>query len=198
MKAATFKTSEDKEPPFVGRTLLLLPKCKSDTFANVFVVFTTKKEEKSLKMKYICRRKDTTKTINKKLYKQMIRKLFLAVCIAALSVTAWADDTQTVTVGGTTIGKTVQQITFEGDAIVLHFTDGTTEQTDNLSSVKIEFSTASAVRTLNRNNSQEPVYVFDMTGKLVSTMAKANQLDALNKGMYLIKKGKQTVKLIKN
>ena len=120
----------------------------------------------------------------------MTKKLLLIVCIAALSVTAWADDTQTVTVGGTTIEKTVQQITFEGGAIVLHFTDGTTEQTDDLASVKIEFSTASAVRTLNRDNSEAPVQVFDMT-------ATTAQLDVLQKGIYLVKKGKQTVKLIK-
>ncbi len=129
----------------------------------------------------------------------MTKKLLLIVCIAALSVTAWADDTQTVTVGGTTIDKTVQQITFEGGAIVLHFTDGTTEQTDDLASVKIEFSTASAVRSLNRDNSEAPVQVFDMTGKLVATYKTATtaQLDVLQKGIYLVKKGKQTVKLIK-
>ena len=82
---------------------------------------------------------------------------------------------------------------------MLHFTDGTTEQTDDLASVKIEFSTASAVRSLNRDNSEAPVQVFDMTGKLVATYktATAAQLDVLQKGIYLVKKGKQTVKLIK-
>lgn len=131
----------------------------------------------------------------------MTRKLIFALSVAAFTAsTALADNTQTVSVNGATVDKIVEQITFEGDYIVLHFTDGTTEQSDDFKSVKIEFSVATAIRTLNRDSSNAPVQVFDMTGKLVSTMktADASQLDALGKGVYMIRKGKQTIKLIKN
>ncbi|MBO4825895.1 MAG: T9SS type A sorting domain-containing protein [Prevotella sp.] len=131
----------------------------------------------------------------------MTKKMLLVLCLAALtSTTVWGDNTQTVTINGATVEKNVTRITFEGDYIVLHFADGSSEQSDDFASVKIEFSVPSAVRTLNRDNSQQAVLVFDMTGKLVATYptANANQLDALQKGAYIIKKGKQTVKLIKN
>ena len=129
----------------------------------------------------------------------MMKRLLFVLCFGALTMIAWADDTQTVTFNGATIEKNVTQITFEGGYIVLHFADGTTEQTEDLASVKIEFSVPSAIRYLNRDLSDSSVQVFDLSGKHVATYKNLEntQLESLVKGVYLVKKGTKTVKLIK-
>ncbi len=129
----------------------------------------------------------------------MMKRLLFVLCFGALTMIAWADDTQTVTFNGATIEKNVTQITFEGGYIVLHFADGTTEQTEDLASVKIEFSVPSAIRYLNRDLSDASVQVFDLSGKHVATYKNLEntQLESLVKGVYLVKKGTKTVKLIK-
>ena len=62
-----------------------------------------------------------------------MKKTFLAFGCLLMSLGALADDVQTVTIGGTTVNKTVTQITFSGDDVILHFSDNSTQTADILS-----------------------------------------------------------------
>ena len=70
-----------------------------------------------------------------------MRKQFLLLCLAMVfSTSAWADDTQTVTINGRDVAKTVKQITFSGDNVILHYADGTKESATDMELVTITFT----------------------------------------------------------
>lgn len=86
-----------------------------------------------------------------------MKKHLLSFLLALMFTGAsWADDTQTVTIDGAAAGKTVKQITFNGDKIILHFTDNTTYEGEDLSLVVITFNNASGIsktsQTLDTGN----------------------------------------------
>ena len=73
-----------------------------------------------------------------------MRKQLLSLCLVMLSTgMAWADDTQTVTIDGRDIAKTVKKITFSGDDVILHYADGSTESATDMELVKITFTPSS-------------------------------------------------------
>lgn len=70
-----------------------------------------------------------------------MRKQLLSLCLALLSTgMAWADDTQTVTINGRDVAKTVKKITFSGDYIILHYADGTSESATDMELITITFT----------------------------------------------------------
>ena len=73
-----------------------------------------------------------------------MRKQLLSLCLALLSTgMVWADDTQTVTINGRDMAKTVKKITFSGDDVILHYADGTTESATDMELVTITFKPSS-------------------------------------------------------
>jgi pectate lyase len=73
----------------------------------------------------------------------MKKRLTTAWTLVALPLAMWADGGQTVSVDGTTVNKTVKEITFSGTDVELSFTDGTTLTAD-MSTVNIAFSNTGA------------------------------------------------------
>lgn len=59
--------------------------------------------------------------------------------MALSGVTASADTTQTVTIDGSEVSKTVSSLTFDGDNVIITYADATTETVD-MESLVIEFA----------------------------------------------------------
>lgn len=74
----------------------------------------------------------------------MRKILFVTSLLLGLTVSsqaAIASDTQTITINGRTVEKTAVELAFDGDNVVLHFSDGT-EETADMESVAIAFDNA--------------------------------------------------------
>jgi len=108
--------------------------------------------------------------------------------LLATAVPAQADDTQIVTIGGQKIEKPVSRLTFDGDKVVLHFTDDTTQEAD-MEDVTIAFSIVNAMTSLKAEASDAPLAYFDMNGRQLKKAPK--------KGPFIIQKGKKVVKIMK-
>ena len=96
--------------------------------------------------------------------KKLLLSLFLSLMFASIT---WADDTQTVTVDGADTGKTVKQITFNGDKIILHYTDNTTYEGEDLSLVVITFNNATGISKPNQVLDTNAVW-YDLSGRRLS------------------------------
>jgi len=103
------------------------------------------------------------------------------------TMTALADNVQVVTVNGQKVSKTVTRITFSDDNVVLHYSDGTTQNVD-MENVTIVFTVVDALKALQAIDSEEPVLYFDLQGRQLKK--------APAKGSYIMKKGNKIVKLL--
>ena len=117
-----------------------------------------------------------------------ILKPMAMTCLLALALSAQAEGGQVVTINGKTVEKVVTRITFEGDNVVLTYTDKTTETVD-MAHVSIVFTVTDAVKALSKEPENAPITYFDLSGRQLK--------DAPQQGGYLIKKGNTVVKLIK-
>lgn len=108
--------------------------------------------------------------------------------MAAGTLATFADNVQVVTVNGQRQAQTVTKMTFNGDNLVLNFSDGTT-QTVDMASVVITFTIADAVKALaTATNKDAPTLFFDLSGRQLK--------QAPQKGAYIMKKGDKIVKLL--
>lgn len=140
------------------------------------------------------------------------RILFLLACLLT-SVGLFADNSQTLTINGEVVEKTVVKMTFDGDQVVLHFPDQTTE-TVAMSAVVLSFEWTSdtGVYSLKHDAGDElnieglapgtVVTLYDAAGHrlMTTTAAEASaQLSAkgLKTGVYLLKAGHHVVKFQK-
>lgn len=120
----------------------------------------------------------------------MKRQILVFSCLL-LSFVAVADDVQTVTIGDASVDKTVRQITFSGDDVILHFTDNTTATEDMGVEVKIAFElSATYLESINAQlstfNSQR---VYDLRGRYMG-----ESLDGLRAGVYIMNGKKVVIK----
>jgi len=116
-------------------------------------------------------------------------------------------------INGEKVEKVVARITFEGDNVVLTFSDQTA-QTADMENVKLSFTPEdlTAIGTIrnavNKTFSIEglepgtEITVYNADGKQVLTTHASEDLTilkmtSLKKGVYLMKAGKQVVKFIK-
>ena len=78
-----------------------------------------------------------------------MKKRIIAVSLALMSLclSANADVVQTLTINGQTVEKTVTQLTFSGDNVVLHF-EGS-EESYALDDVVLDFSDVSSINSIN-------------------------------------------------
>jgi hypothetical protein len=144
----------------------------------------------------------------------MKRKIALvAACLLVFAQTMLAATVQTLTINGETLDNTVAKITFEGDNVVLLFSDATT-MTVGMEDVLLAFdySELTAIQSLKglvgetlQLNGLEPgttVAIYDASGKQVMT-AKAEDTSSLlsaktlKPGVYLLKTDKHIVKFVK-
>lgn len=149
----------------------------------------------------------------------MRKILFVTSLLLGLTVSsqaAIASDTQTITVNGRTVEKTAVELTFDGDNVVLHFSDGT-EETADMESVAIAFDNATTgidqvkafnlVGTTDGNihlsgvQCGERIEVFDASGKVAQTKASSDtaSLDITNmkSGVYVLRAGNTVIKFVK-
>lgn len=117
---------------------------------------------------------------------------FFSVLFASLLASyAMADNKQTLMVDGHSLDKTVAQITFDGDDVVLAFTDDTS-LTEDMSLVKMVFTDDSSTgispvdRTIPLSQKGK---VYNLNGQFVGTTTKG-----LGKGIYIVNGKKWIVK----
>ena len=146
-----------------------------------------------------------------------MKKLFpiLAALLLLSPAAALADDAprQTLTINGETVEKAVATITFDGDNVVLHFSDGS-EQTADMESVQLAIVPGSdgigliKMPVSDRLNIEglapgTLVTIYDASGRIVlnATAAEAHtqlQVGQLGRGVYMMKAGNQIVKFYKH
>lgn len=138
----------------------------------------------------------------------------LALCCVPSG--AWADNA-VVTVDGQPVAHTLSSISFSGDNVVLHFADGTTDQTVAMTSVVISMTVSNGLSAIESQTTLslqpesieiggvaagERVALYDTTGRLrMQTTASGNTTSLytanLAAGVYIVKAGKQTLKFQK-
>ena len=149
--------------------------------------------------------------------KRLFTSLLFLICLSAPS---WAQTQQTVTINGQAVDKTVVQITFDKDQVVLHFSDGLT-QTADMDNVSIAFtaSDTESISTLQGNafifcgvvNGQLSIgnvqpgtklTIFNANGQRMMAAQSTGESTTLNVsqlpvGTYILKVGSQIVKFQK-
>ena len=107
-----------------------------------------------------------------------------------MSVNVLADNRQTVTVNGQPVDKTVKEITFNGDNVILLFSDNST-QTEDMSLVQLAFSYGPATGINQLETVQEALQgkVYNLNGQLVG-----DSIDGLAKGIYIVNGKKVIIK----
>ena len=120
----------------------------------------------------------------------MQKKILFLMCAILASLAMHADDvvTQEVVIDNQTIAKKVSQITFEGDNVVLSFTDNT-HQTADMESVVINFD----YRTDGVDRITAPAVkgqkVFNLKGQQMK-----NKAEMQPKGIYVVDGKKVIIK----
>ncbi len=146
-----------------------------------------------------------------------MKKIFLTLLLG-LSTTLLVKAQQEIIINGQPVEKTVVQLSFSGDNIILLFDDNST-QTSDMGDVTIRLldDGTTAIQQLQTFRMKQPVdgkleiegltegtplLIYDTTGKiLIRTVSKAAitiiDISSLKRGIYFIKTGKQIIKFIK-
>lgn len=119
----------------------------------------------------------------------MRRRIVFASMLALMSATTiWAENTQTVTISGSTVAKEVTALAFSGDNVTLTYTDGS--QTEDMANVSIAFTydSTTGISTISTDKAAEAKQgVYTIDGRYLG-----NSTAGLNKGLYIVN-GKQTI-----
>ena len=125
-----------------------------------------------------------------------------------------ADVQQQLTINGSPVEKTVTEITFNGDNVVLHFGDST-EETFTMNSVLITFGTSTGISEVSQYNglvddqfilagipAGTDISIYNINGTLVHSDTASGEtvqltVNTLPSGTYLLKAGKHIVKFSK-
>ena len=124
----------------------------------------------------------------------------------------------TLTLNGQPVEKTVSQITFDGDNVVLHFLGGSETATHDMADVAFVLSASSGIQDLGTYTfngkvgddivisgvaAGTPVEVYDIAGRLhmtssiSSTEGATVNISSLAPGFYILRAGKSVVKFKK-
>lgn len=120
-----------------------------------------------------------------------MKKFTFALSLLAVMTagTVMADNTQTVTVDGSTVGKVVTAMEFSGDNVTLTYADNST-QTADISTVAIAFNYETTGIDAIENNSgdtEAKAGVYTLDGRYIG-----DSLNGLRSGLYIVN-GKQTI-----
>lgn len=117
-----------------------------------------------------------------------MRKLLLTLLTALCCSAGYADGGKVVIVNGQQAAKPVTKLTFSGNDVVMHFSDGTTQAID-MASVVITFDVATALKAISAAEPKDaPVSYYDLNGRQLKR--------APLKGGYIMRKGNKIVKLM--
>lgn len=118
-----------------------------------------------------------------------MKKISLLLLGSLLFVNAMADNKQTLTINGSQIAQTVTQIAFDGDHVILTYSDNSSLTTD-MSGVKIAFEYGTTgISQVNTAEKALVGKVFNLNGQLVGTST-----EGLAKGVYIVNGKKVIVK----
>lgn len=148
--------------------------------------------------------------------KRQLVTLCLMMGLLAPASAATTSSGQIITINGQAVDKEAIELTFDGDNVVLHFSDGSSQSAD-MSTVSISFAQTTGIGDIKAFSLKgvtgdvlnigglvpgERVQIFDVSGKLVAS-GKANsddlQLDlsGMKGGVYILRAGNNVVKFVK-
>lgn len=120
-----------------------------------------------------------------------MKRLCFMLLLALVSLQLSAENEQTVTVNGITVDKVVKSISFDGDFIVLTYTDDTSDRED-MEQVTLAFKYdehSTGVDLIKANQDKKSQQVFNLNG-----MAVGKSFKGLHRGVYIINGKKVLVK----
>lgn len=118
-----------------------------------------------------------------------MKKAYLLFLAVMLSVATFADNKQTVKIDGQLIEKTVSEITFDGDNVVLQYADNTSDIGD-MSSVTLSFTyQTTGISQVEDIKKALRGKVYNLQGQYVGS-----SLQGLSKGVYMINGKKVIIK----
>ena len=118
-----------------------------------------------------------------------MKKAYLLLLAGMLSTAVFAGNKQTVTIDGQVIEKTISEITFDGDNVVLHYADNSSDQAD-MSRVTLSFSyTTTGISQVEGIKKALQGKVYNLQGQCVGS-----SLQGLSKGVYIINGKKVIIK----
>ena len=145
----------------------------------------------------------------------MKKRFFLAaLALLTLGGSVMADVQQQLTINGSPVEKTVTEITFNGDNVVLHFGDSS-EEAFTMSSVLITFGTSTGISEVSQYNglvddqftlagipAGTDISIYNINGTLVHSDTASGEtvqltVNTLPSGTYLLKAGNHIVKFSK-
>ena len=119
-----------------------------------------------------------------------MKKTYLLFLAAMLSTATFADNKQTVKIGGQVIDKTVTEITFDGDNVVLQYSDNTSDNGDmSLVTLSFSYSTTTGISQVEGIKQALQGKVYNLQGQCVGS-----SLQGLSKGVYIINGKKVIIK----
>lgn len=140
----------------------------------------------------------------------MRRFLLIFTLIAICALTVWADDYNYLTFiqdGQTTYGfdlRKVKKITFDNDQLTVKTIDG--KETDVVLSTLQRLSfTASlpvGIQRTEASTSRQPIYIYNVSGQMIRHLDGTSEQGKLNlsdlpQGIYIVKQGTETRKILK-
>ena len=121
-----------------------------------------------------------------------MKKAYLLLLAGMLSTAVFAGSKQTVKIDGQVIEKTVSEITFDGDNVVLQYADNTSDQAD-MSLVALSFTyQTTGISQVEDIKKALRGKVYNLQGQYVGS-----SLQGLSKGVYIINGKKVIIKKIR-
>ena len=118
-----------------------------------------------------------------------MKKAYLLLLAGMLSTAVFAGNKQTLKIEGQVIEKTISEITFDGDNVVLHYADNSSDQAD-MSLVTLSFSyTTTGISQVEGIKQALQGKVYNLQGQCVGS-----SLQGLSKGVYIINGKKVIIK----
>lgn len=118
-----------------------------------------------------------------------MKKAYLLLLAGMLSTAVFAGSKQTVKIDGQLIEKTVSEITFDGDNVVLQYADNTSDQAD-MSLVALSFTyQTTGISQVEDIKKALQGKVYNLQGQYVGS-----SLQGLSKGVYMINGKKVIIK----
>ena len=118
-----------------------------------------------------------------------MKKAYLLLLAGMLSTAVFAGSKQTVKIDGQLIEKTVSEITFDGDKVVLQYADNTSDQAD-MSLVTLSFTyQTTGISQVEDIKKALQGKVYNLQGQYVGS-----SLQGLSKGVYMINGKKVIIK----
>lgn len=148
--------------------------------------------------------------------KKLFLVLVLAMGVGFMANAACLATSQTITINGQAVEAVVTELTFDGDNVVLHFSDGTSQSAD-LDAVTIAFGTPASIGEIHTfqlsgiTNGQlnvaglqpgQTVQLFDTSGRLLFSSKSSSDsmtidMQGMKGGVYILRAGTSIIKFVK-